>query len=180
MEPLDKDFSSADSVARVTRVFAFIDLSGFTAFTAKQGDAAAVDMLADFRGVVRRVCSRKGVRIAKWLGDGAMLVGLETEMVVEAIVDIERLVEEGNLQLALRGGIAAGPVILFEGDDYIGRPVNLAARLCDMADPTEILAPHDLISLMMVNTTAVDVGERKVSGLAEPIGLVRLDSVDAS
>jgi class 3 adenylate cyclase len=31
-------------------------------------------------------------------------------------------------------------VLLFEGDDYVGRPANLAARLCDAAEPGEILA----------------------------------------
>ena len=30
--------------------------------------------------------------------------------------------------------------LLFDGDDYIGRPVNLAARLCDEAGPGELLA----------------------------------------
>ena len=27
-----------------------------------------------------------------------------------------------------------------DGEDYIGRPVNLAARLCQVADPEELLA----------------------------------------
>ena len=36
--------------------------------------------------------------------------------------------------------MARGPVILFEGDDYIGTAVNLAARLCDIAAPHEVLA----------------------------------------
>jgi class 3 adenylate cyclase len=30
-------------------------------------------------------------------------------------------------------------VLVFEGDDYIGRTVNLAARLCDEARPGELL-----------------------------------------
>src|SRR3546814_6304497 len=36
--------------------------------------------------------------------------------------------------------MASGPVIMFEGDDYIGAPVNIAARLCDQAQPHELLA----------------------------------------
>ena len=43
-----------------------------------------------------------------------------------------------------RAGMAGGAVILFEGDDYIGGPVNLAARLCDAAAPHEILASAEL------------------------------------
>jgi class 3 adenylate cyclase len=41
--------------------------------------------------------------------------------------------------LALRGGIADGWALLFDGDDYIGRPVNFSARLCQAARPGELL-----------------------------------------
>ncbi len=172
------DMVPGDSVTRVHRIFAFVDLSGFTAYTAQQGDASAVNLLADFRRVVRHVSSRKGVRVAKWLGDGAMLVGLETELLVEAIVDIEKAVQASDSPLALRGGIAEGPVILFEGDDYIGQAVNLAARLCDLAQPEQVVAPSSLVSSMMVNTAVTEIGDHAVAGLEEPISLVSLDSVE--
>ena len=64
---------------RFERTFAFVDLSGFTTFTDRWGDKAAVEVLNDFRFLVRTVASRKGIRIAKWLGDGAMLVAVEPE-----------------------------------------------------------------------------------------------------
>ena len=41
---------------------------------------------------------------------------------------------------SVRVGIATGTALLFEGDDYIGEPVNLAARLCAAANPGEVLA----------------------------------------
>ncbi len=169
---------TGDAVTRVHRVFAFVDLSGFTAFTAQQGDKAAVALLADFRQVVRHVASHKGVRVAKWLGDGAMIVGLETELTVEAVVDIEIGVKQSDSPLALRGGIAEGNVILFEGDDYIGQPVNLAARLCDLAQPEQVLAPSSLVSSMMVNTAVTEIGAHAVAGIEDPIDLVSLDSAE--
>ena len=42
--------------------------------------------------------------------------------------------------LALRGGFAHGQALIMDGDDYIGRPTNLAARLCQAARPEELLA----------------------------------------
>ena len=63
---------------RVHRSFAFIDVSGFTTLTELEGDERAVDVLTAFRALLRDICSRRGVRIAKWLGDGAMLVCVET------------------------------------------------------------------------------------------------------
>ena len=49
------DVTSDDELRRVDRTFAFIDLSGFTAFTDAEGDGAAVRVLEDFRRIVRRV-----------------------------------------------------------------------------------------------------------------------------
>ena len=31
-------------------------------------------------------------------------------------------------------------MLIFDGDDYIGRPTNLAARLCQVARPGELLS----------------------------------------
>jgi adenylate cyclase len=174
----DHTFFAQDGGTRVDRTFAFVDLSGFTAYTDVEGDAEATHVLATFRAAVRELAAARAVRIAKWLGDGAMLVSVETEPAVEAIIDIERRIDESRSPLALRAGIASGPVILFEGDDYIGQPVNLASRLCDMAQPHEVLAPAAIMSSLMVNTKAVSIGPRRVSGFAQPIELVRLVAAD--
>jgi class 3 adenylate cyclase len=40
----------------------------------------------------------------------------------------------------LRGGFAHGQALIMDGDDYIGRPTNLASRLCQAAHPEELLA----------------------------------------
>ncbi|NNE75320.1 MAG: adenylate/guanylate cyclase domain-containing protein [Acidimicrobiales bacterium] len=162
------------TVARVERTFAFVDLSGFTSFTDANGDGPAVGVLARFRADLRSVASHKGVRVAKWLGDGAMLVGVEVEDLVEAIIDIEHLIDVHQSPLPLRAGIASGKVILFEGDDYIGSAVNLASRLCDLAKPHEVLAPASLWSPLLVNTQATPIGAHRVRGFADPLELVRL------
>ena len=59
------------------RTFVFVDLSGFTNYTAAFGDDAAGRMLSAFRTIVREVASERGVRIAKWLGDGCMIVAVD-------------------------------------------------------------------------------------------------------
>lgn len=162
---------------RVQRGFAFIDLSGFTGYTDAEGDVRAVELLRTFRIAVRDAASSRGVRIAKWLGDGAMLVGVETEPLVEAVVDIEERISTSGGGLPLRAGIAVGPVILFEGDDYIGHAVNLAARLCDEAAPGEVLATADAASSLLVNTDVEAAGERNVRGVEDPVPVVRVSSV---
>ena len=76
--------------------------------------------------------------MAKWLGDGAMLVGVDEGPVVASVAEV--IVRTRAVGLDTHAGVAAGTVLLFEGDDYVGRPPNLAARLCDAAEPGEILA----------------------------------------
>ncbi len=171
----------ANSVGkRVDRTFAFIDLSGFTAFMDSEGDRSSVDVIIGFRAVVRRVAGDRGVRVAKFLGDGAMLVGVEPEPLVETVVEIEACIDAAGSVLPLRAGIARGWVLLIEGEDHIGDAVNLASRLCDTAQPNEVLAPVSMVSDLLVNTGHEDLGPHQINGFAEPIDLVRLVSPDAA
>ena len=172
------DVIRTGGVTRVQRTFAFVDVSGFTAFTDREGDAAAVDLLEKVRGNIRRLASVHGVRVAKWLGDGAMLVGVEPEPVIEAVV--EMIESNRSSSQPLRAGVAPGDVILFEGNDHIGQAVNLAARLSDLAGPDEFLAPAGMVTSLFVNTSAVPVGPASVPGIKEPVELVRLEHVNKS
>ncbi len=127
---------------RVHRSFGFVDVSGFTALTELEGDERAVEVLTAFRSLLRDICARRGVRIAKWLGDGVMLVCVDTRPLMETILELHYVVNEvGAVEtVSIRSGITCGEVILMEGDDYIGHCVNVAARLCDLAAAGEALA----------------------------------------
>lgn len=158
---------------RVSRTFAFVDLSGFTQFTDLHGDDEAVAVLTQFRAALRATASDIGVRIAKWLGDGAMLVSVDTAALVGATVSLaDRFADDGLLPL--RAGLATGDVILFEGDDYTGGPVNLAARLCDLAQPLEVLATVEVGDQVPPGIAAIPAGEYTVPGLSRPVPVVRL------
>lgn len=161
---------------RVARSIGFVDLSGFTRFTHNEGDSAAVETLMIFRVVVREVCARHGVRIAKWLGDGAMMVAVEAEPLAEALTELQLLIRKSGVALPLKAGVATGPVILFEGDDYIGSVVNLAARLSDLAEPGQILAPASFVTPLMLRTIANIIGPMEIPGFDERIDVVSLVS----
>jgi adenylate cyclase len=159
---------------RVELFFAFIDLSGFTRFTEVHGDEAAVAVLSDFRSVVREVASDHGVRVAKWLGDGAMFCATDAPAVITTVLEIEERTAAAGTTLPLRAGIAGGPVILFDGDDYIGGPVNLASRLCDAADPYEVLAADDLAVHVPDWAFAQAIEPRELLGFVTPVPVVRI------
>ena len=166
---------------RVERCFAFIDLSGFTSFTERCGDESTVEVLTRFRGRVRAIAARRGVRVTKWLGDGAMLSSADTPAVVAMAIELaDRISEE--LPLGVRAGLAHGPVIMFEGDDYIGRPANVAARLCDAAGDGHVLATREVASRSPRWVAAGTFLGYPVRGLDRPIEatVLTIDSGEAS
>ena len=162
---------------RVARTFAFLDLSGFTDYTAAYGDDAAATILGKFRTLAREVASARGVRIAKWLGDGCMVVGVEQESVLEFVTELEHRASHACAPLILRAGLATGPALLFEGDDYIGSAVNLAARLCDHARDVGMLMPTSQLRHLPEGLAAEPIGEITLRGFPGSIDVVRISGV---
>jgi class 3 adenylate cyclase len=159
---------------RVRRYFAFVDLCGFTRFTEVHGDEEAVAVLTGFRTLVRQVASEHGVRVAKWLGDGAMFVSTDGPALTAALIALDRSAAEA-VHLPIRAGVSGGDVILFEGDDYIGGPVNLAARLSDVAAPGEVLASADMAQFVPAEGEVRPVESRLVPGFMQPVAIVTVD-----
>jgi len=159
---------------RVRRTFAFLDLSGFSALTEAEGDERAVAVLTVFRAALRDICSRRGVRIAKWLGDGAMLVSVETNPLVASTLEMQAAVDAAPEPIAVRCGVTTGAVILLEGDDYVGHAVNVAARLCDLAHGHEVLAVPSVVPELPAWATVEAADEVVVRGLEHPVEVVRL------
>jgi adenylate cyclase len=159
---------------RVYRHFGFVDLSGFTALTEVEGDERAVSVLSSFRALVREICSRRGVRIAKWLGDGAMLVSVDGSPLLCATLEMQHAMEAVQVPASLRVGVSAGEVILLEGDDYIGHAVNLAARLCDLAPGRVVLATEAMVDHLPKWGAVLSTEETPVRGLERPLQVSHL------
>ena len=101
------------------------------------------------------------------------MVGVQSEDLVEAVIDIERLVNYTRSPLPMRAGIARGLVLFIDGDDHVGRTVILASRLRDRAKPREILAQVGTVNLKMVNAEAAPLSCHEIPGFVEPLDLVR-------
>jgi class 3 adenylate cyclase len=159
---------------RVPRTFAFVDLSGFTNYTAAYGDDAAGRILSAFRSLVREIASERGVRIAKWLGDGCMMVSVDQANAISFALDLQHRSDEVCAPLSLRVGLASGYALLFDGDDYIGSAVNMASRLCDVAGPSQVLIPTMQIEQMPEGVTARPYGEVELRGFPGTIDVLEL------
>jgi class 3 adenylate cyclase len=64
--------------------------------------------------------------------------------------------------------------LLFEGDDYIGSAVNMAARLCDTAKGYEVLMPTMHLGRLPAGVTATPHGPVELRGFPGPIEIVEL------
>jgi adenylate cyclase len=159
---------------RVLRTFAFLDLSGFTAFTETHGDTAAVEVVAHLRATIRSAAQSSGVRVAKWLGDGVMLTGIGAPAILGCAASVRDVISEQG-RLPIRGGICEGHVIMFEGDDYVGAVVNVAAGLCARAQPGQLLTTASTASGAPVDLLTVEVRPSPIPGLVGDVEVVALE-----
>jgi class 3 adenylate cyclase len=161
---------------RVFRCFAFVDMCGFTRMNDTLGDDEALQVLSTFRAIVRGLSPDHGTRVGKWLGDGCMFVATDVRPIVDTVLDLVERMETADIVLPLRTGIAAGKVIIFEGDDFIGMSINLASRLCDAAAPGEVIVSEEVRAALGDDYPLVSLGERPLPGIVAPFPMWRLDT----
>jgi adenylate cyclase len=114
----------------------FTDLEGFTRFTARHGDEAALELLAEHHRATGPIVRSRGGRVVKRIGDGLMLSFPSTESAVLAALE---LVEAPPDSLQLRAGVHCGEAVV-TADDLIGHDVNVAARVAAVARGGQVLA----------------------------------------
>ena len=124
----------------------FVDVVGYTSLSARIDPAGLDDVLQAFEALCYRIADgHETVQLVKFLGDAAMYVGVDAPSLATVLLEVVTAVDtdtalEGS---PIRGGMAAGP-LLMRGGDYFGPPVNLAARLTDHARPGSVLADDHL------------------------------------
>jgi adenylate cyclase len=112
---------------------AFADLAGFTALSDETSIAELGRVAGRFEELVTDLADPP-VRLVKVLGDGAMLVSADADALVRAMLElVDAAAAEGYLP-PVHAGIAHGPALHSAGD-WLGRTVNVAARLCAAAPP---------------------------------------------
>ncbi|MEO7429655.1 MAG: adenylate/guanylate cyclase domain-containing protein [Acidimicrobiales bacterium] len=117
-------------------VIVFTDLEGFTRYTSRFGDDAAIALLAEHHRVIGPIVRGRGGKVVKRLGDGLMLSFPSAEAAVMAALE---LVEMPPEPLRLRAGVHAGGAVVTV-DDLIGHDVNVAARVAAAATGGQVLA----------------------------------------
>jgi len=161
--------------AAAYRGFLFSDIRGFTAFAERHGNSAAAAAVSRFLDIARTAIARHQGAEVKTEGDaihavfpsasGAVLCGLEIQ---DAAAELS--VQEPDHRLGLGVGIHAGEAVE-TAEGYIGRAVNIAARLCAIAKPGEVLVSSTVkgITQSSIQVGFIPRGRRRLKGIQDPI-----------
>lgn len=131
----DQPASGGDRTASPVAIV-FTDLEGFTRFTSRCGDEAAIALLAEHHRVIGPIVRSRGGKVVKRLGDGLMLSFPSAEAAVLAALELVGVPPE---PLRLRAGVHAGEAVV-TADDLIGHDVNVAARVAASAKGGQVVA----------------------------------------
>jgi adenylate cyclase len=143
--------------------FLFMDLVGFTALTAEQGDDSAADVALGLFARVRRLLPEHRGEEIKTIGDAMMVRCEDPRRAVDLGLRIsEALADEPGFP-PVRIGVHSGSAVCRDGDWY-GSAVNVASRLCSAAGGGEVLV-SDAARLAAQAPGHIDFGSRRLHWL---------------
>ena len=162
------------------RTFLIADVRGYTVFTQERGDEAAAALAGKFAVVAREAVEARGGTVVELRGDEALAVFDSARQAIRAAIELQRrfvdeTVADPTLPLAVGIGLDAGEAVAVQGG-YRGGALNLAARLCSIAGPAEVLASPAVTHLArkVDGVAYVDRGSVQLKGLADPVQVIRL------
>lgn len=181
---LDEDRPVRDDLTEASdapvRTFLIADVRGYTVFTQERGDEAAAALAGRFADLATEVIAAHTGTVVEFRGDEALAVFESPRAAVRASIELQRrfvdaTIADASLPLPVGIGLDAGEAVpVFDG--FRGGALNLAARLCSIAGPGEILASREVVHLArkVDGVAYVDRGTVSLKGLADPVHVIRL------
>jgi peptide/nickel transport system substrate-binding protein len=163
------------------RTFLFADMRGYTRFTQEHGDDAASALAGRFADVVKETVPEYEGELLELRGDEALCVFRSARQALRASVALQRRLRTGTddepaFPIGVGMGLDAGEAVPTHGG-YRGASLNLAARLCGLARPGEILASETVIGLSS-RVDGMRFLERRsapLKGMARPVRYVAVE-----
>ena len=173
----------------------FTDIVGFTTLTDMHGDDIALALLERQERMVRAALPTTA-RVVKELGDGLLLWFDDPSEAIDTCLRLQRefdvvneasdasepapgdariIADADDVPLWVRMGVHWG-CPRHRGDDIVGRDVNLAARIVDLAGPGEVLCSEATADVIGTRPGVgfEPLGPVFVRGIAEPVPIVRV------
>ena len=174
--------ASAALQTGLARGFLFADLRGYTAFVERAGNEAAATLLRRYRSLVRDAVSRHQGAEVKTEGDSFYVVFPSASRAVQCgrtIVEAAAKASEEDPERPIRVGIGVHAGETFEtAEGYVGSAVNIAARVCSIAEAGEVLVTDTVRALARASVplTYAARGHHRLKGIAEPVEVFRAGS----
>jgi len=175
---------------RVELVAVFCDLRGFTAFSVRADTETVIIILRRYYEVLERTVNAYEGTLIRFSGDGAMVllnapVSVQdpalraVAMAGDMQKGVQKLLADGRAldsRLGFGVGIAMGPATVgrigSEGRlDYtaVGNAVNLASRLCDIAEDNQILVDRVAAEAIGTKAPLLPLDARDLKGFDRPV-----------
>jgi class 3 adenylate cyclase len=134
----------------------FVDVCGSTAFFDRYGEVAGHAMVEHcFKVIVPSVQEHVG-RVVKYMGDGFLAVFEGAEAAVDTAAVMHSSLADDNAtrpdaaRVRIHSGISVGPVVIREDGDVFGDPVNVAARVQNVAGPDQVYVTKDVVDELSI------------------------------
>jgi class 3 adenylate cyclase len=149
----------------------FVDLVGSTTLSRQVSVSDLADIVDRFEEVANEVATNRRGQVVKFIGDEVMFVTGDAASACDiALTLIERFADDAAV--TPRAGLAEGEM-LDRGGDYYGPVVNLAARLAELAVPSEVLASAELAEHASgAGLRCESAGRRMLRGFDKPVSLM--------
>ena len=154
----------------------FTDMESSTALTQRLGDANAQELLRTHNAIVRDSLEAHGGSETKHTGDGIMASFPSASGAIECALAIQRAFvthseQHAETPLAVRIGLNAGEPVA-EEEDLFGTAVQLARRICDQAEPGQVLV-SDVVRQLVAGKGFLfsDRGDVALRGFEDPVRL---------
>jgi class 3 adenylate cyclase len=163
----------------------FSDIRGFSEFTDEYGDAVAYRMVQVHNSILKERFDLYRGHIVKTQGDSFMVSFDAARTAVTCAIAIQRelgkLHREHGTKMQVGIGINVGEPIR-EGTDFFGGTVNLASRICGVADPGQILVSDAVraVAGKIEGTTFAYAGDYELKGFRDRQRLYKVDWSDVA
>jgi DNA-binding NarL/FixJ family response regulator/class 3 adenylate cyclase len=166
------------------QTFLIADVRGYTSFTEERGDEAASALASRLSDIANQAVEASGGTVVELRGDEVLAAFDSARRAIGAAIDLQRRLADAtfsdeSLPLPTGIGLDAGEAVPVQ-HGYRGGALNLAARLCGMAGPGEILASQEVVHLAgrMPDVAFEDRGEVQLKNVSQPVRVLRVVPAD--
>ena len=172
--------SGETQVDSAFRTIMFTDMKDSTALTTRLGDEEAIELFRTHNALTRDVLAQYNGREIQHTGDGFMVSFTAASQAVACAIAIQNALSTHNQKrpdavINVRIGICAGEPVE-EDQRLFGSTVQLTSRICDKAEPDQILVAPVIRDLCLGKPFSfADRGEHALKGFDQPVRMYEVD-----